>query len=387
MAAAAVASSSSSPAIVLGRRRRASRTAGRTEGRPRGWRGSGPRGRRPGPRRPPRWSAASARRRASAARDGTPSSSSSRGSGFGPRTWVTDPVDECDGKVGRRAEREDRDHDEAVRRARRAIVDSERAGQRGRAAVTTASCRGSRSRRRARRRVAAGATIGHAHVERPLERGAAVGDQVVAGISVVEQRSTGRSPSRRRAASAISAAVRATSTSVASRAAGKLLDRVAVAVARREVHLAERTPRRAATSSTRLTLSTNWAQSNHEMRRMLVITLRTVTFIGRLALVLEADQSPRRWCPACEQLLQPAERRGDGRVLVAQPLEELDAGRRSGAWSAESRRNARGGDLGAVVTEAEQAVGELVGDLSRPRGCARSARRGGGGSRRAGCAG
>src|SRR3990170_2728256 len=36
-------------------------------------------------------------------------------------------------------------------------------------------------------------------------------------------------------------------------------------------------PRRSV--STRLTLSTNWAQSNDEMRRMLVITFRTVTFM------------------------------------------------------------------------------------------------------------
>ena len=61
------------------------------------------------------------------------------------------------------------------------------------------------------------------------------------------------------------------------------------------------------TSSTKLTLSTNSAQSNHEIRRMLVITLRTVTFIVAI-----------RWCSSCtsssavalgrQQLLQLAER-------------------------------------------------------------------------------
>ena len=34
------------------------------------------------------------------------------------------------------------------------------------------------------------------------------------------------------------------------------------------------------TSSTRLTLSTNAAQSNHEIRPMLVITFRTVTLVA-----------------------------------------------------------------------------------------------------------
>ena len=79
-----------------------------------------------------------------------------------------------------------------------------------------------------------------------------------------------------------------------------------------------------------------------------MITLRTRHVHRRLALVLEADHLLGGRPLRREELLEPAERRGRRRVLVAQALEQLDAGRPSGAASGESRRSDGGGDLRAV---------------------------------------
>ncbi len=82
-------------------------------------------------------------------------------------------------------------------------------------------------------------------------------------------------------------------------------------------------------SSIRLTLSTNCAQSNHEIRRMLVITFRTVTFIEACRWCSRRTVSSAVVPSDGQELLEPPERRRHGRVLIAQPLEELDlAGRR-----------------------------------------------------------
>ena len=97
---------------------------------------------------------------------------------------------------------------------------------------------------------------------------------------------------------------------------------------------------------------------------MLVITFRTVTFIVAW-----------RWCSRrtissavvpCgrEELLEPAERGRDRRVLVAQPLEELDRAA-VGSAARESRRRDAAAASGLVRAEAEQAVGELVRRLAR----------------------
>jgi len=60
---------------------------------------------------------------------------------------------------------------------------------------------------------------------------------------------------------------------------------------------------------------------------MLVITLRTVTFIVAWRWCSSAP-SPRGWSPGRRAGPPTSAARGDGRILIAQALEELDAGRR-----------------------------------------------------------
>ena len=69
----------------------------------------------------------------------------------------------------------------------------------------------------------------------------------------------------------------ATSSSVRLRPARQFLDGAAVEIARREIHVAQTRCRRRSTSSTRLMRSTSSVQSTSEIRRMLVMMLRTVT--------------------------------------------------------------------------------------------------------------
>ena len=166
------------------------------------------------------------------------------------------------------------------------------------------------------------------------------------------------------AAAAISTAFRATSTSVRPEPRASSSIALPVAVARREVHRRRTHSRSRRTSSTRLTLSTNWAQSNHEIRRMLVITLRTVTFIVAW-----------RWCsmrtissavvPSAARSSSSQRRAGcQRRVLIAQALEELDAA---------GRRERRTRRAGAAMPRRRPGcpcrgradVGELVGHLPR----------------------
>ena len=102
---------------------------------------------------------------------------------------------------------------------------------------------------------------------------------------------------------------------------------------------------------------------------MLVMMLRTVTFVA-----------PWRWCSslhdrsavvpcAVEPLLEPQQRRRDLRILVAQPLHELH--RERARTAARSRRSARTARPGSAVWpfDAEQPVGDRVGFLRARRGC------------------
>ncbi len=74
--------------------------------------------------------------------------------------------------------------------------------------------------------------------------------------------------------------------------------------------------------------------------------------------MLEADQLFGCRRPGREEVLEPAEGRRDGGVLVAQPLEELDqAGRRHGRAQPAQRGRA---DLAALLVEAQDPVGKFV---------------------------
>jgi hypothetical protein len=68
-----------------------------------------------------------------------------------------------------------------------------------------------------------------------------------------------------------------------------------------------------------------------------------------------------------QDALQPGERRGGCRVLVAQPLEELDLAVRGQRQAGQPAQDG-GRPLRVLAAEPEQAVGQLVGLL--PRGAA-----------------
>ena len=147
---------------------------------------------------------------------------------------------------------------------------------------------------------------------------------VVADRRSLRRRAPARSP------------VCATASSGSLRALGELLDRMAVAVARREVHLARR--RRAGSSrsicSTTLTRSKNSGQSIDDSSRMLRDDVADRELIGRLALMLAAQQLFGRVALRLERALQRQPRRRRRRRLIAQPLQQLDdEGRRRAARS------------------------------------------------------
>ena len=145
--------------------------------------------------------------------------------------------------------------------------------------------------------------------------------------------------------------------------------------------------RRAATSSTRLTLSKNSAQSTSDIRRMLVMTLRTVTFDRALALMLARARSRRRSCPARASRSSSQRSAGvDRGILVAQPLHQLhgegrrqtaparrrasDVGDRLGSRSpTPSSRSASASASWRARAAAHDALGRRAAD-SRPARCA-----------------
>ena len=85
---------------------------------------------------------------------------------------------------------------------------------------------------------------------------------------------------------------------------------------------------------------------------------------GRLALVLKTDDLLGARALRRHDLLEPSESRRDRRILVAQALEQLDLTGRRQRLASEPAERGRG-DLGLVLAEAEQTIGEVVGPLSR----------------------
>ncbi len=280
-------------------------------------------------------------------------SRSSRGSGFGPSTLVTAQLTSATARseAGASARMATRTtpmpaapayHDSAIGTARSRAVTRQgsRVARRRPPDVGTAQPHARR----------------HPGAQRPLELEAPVADQVVAGV-----RRRRRAPRGRRAVIAGRRAWRATSISVrpAPRASTSMACRYRSRVAKSIS--ANRLPA-CRISSTTLTLSTNWAQSNHEIRRMLVITLRTVTFIVAW-----------RWCSrrTISSAVVPSDARssssqrsgrGDRRVLVAEALEELDP---RGGGERRRRETTRGrSDLRSLGAQAQQAIGEQVRPLA-----------------------
>ena len=202
----------------------------------------------------------------------------------------------------------------------------------------------------------------HARAEGAFELGAAVGDQVVAGIGDVAAASARRRRRRRwrRAPPCpprpgdldLGPVERRASSSTA------FLYRLRVAKS-----ISAKRLRLRSTSSTSPTLSTNSAQSNHVIRRMLVITLRTVTFIVAM-----------RWCSSwtsssavvpCEASSRSSSRSA-GVTAGSWSRSRWKSWTRAGRRELRARQPAqrRGGVVRIVAAETEQAVGELVGGLA-----------------------
>ena len=110
--------------------------------------------------------------------------------------------------------------------------------------------------------------------DRPLEGAPTLGDQMISGIAdALGFRGIDRSG--RRDARRLERAI-GDFEFRERRAPGQLLDRAAVEIARRKIHVGKVAAARSR-SSTRLTLSNSSAQSMSEISRMLVMMLRTVT--------------------------------------------------------------------------------------------------------------
>ena len=202
----------------------------------------------------------------------------------------------------------------------------------------------------------------HPNVEGALEREAAVGDQVVAGISASSRHGRFDVVGRRRGVRHRRGPPGDLDLGQA-RTPRQLFDGVPVAISSREVHLPERTSRtKDLVDEADAFDELGPVEPRDEAHARDHVSDRHVH--RRLALVLEADHLLGGGPLGREELLQPAEGGGDRRVLIAQALEELDAGRRRERRGREPTQGCRR-DLRAVRAEAEQAVGELVRLLPR----------------------
>ncbi len=268
------------------------------------------------------------------------------------------PVDEGDREVGGRAEGEDRHDDD--RGTRGACVrgqedrqgDDERRDQRERPEVAP----------RAGPDVGAPQPAGerHANVEGTLEREAAIGDQVVARVSVSRGKRRLDISARRRGFRHRSG--RGSDLDLGQAGAPcHLLDGVPVAVSRGKVHL----PKRAAGPQDVVDHADALDELGPVEPRDEAHARDHVSdghVHRRLALVLQAYRLLGAGPLRRQELLQPAQGGGDRRVLVTQALEQLDAGRRRERRGRESAEGCRR-SLRSVGAEAEQAVGDLVGRL------------------------
>ncbi len=102
-------------------------------------------------------------------------------------------------------------------------------------------------------------------------------------------------------------------------------------------------------SSARLTLSTNRDQSNHEMRRMLVMTFRTVTFIAAC-----------RWCSM--RTVSSAVVPCAASTSSSQP----SAGVAAGSWSRSRWKSWTRPAVGSVTSESRRREAAAASGLCRP---------------------
>ena len=97
---------------------------------------------------------------------------------------------------------------------------------------------------------------------------------------------------------------------------------------------------------------------------MLVMTLRTVTVVGALALMFLLDDVVGRGSLGGQAFVQPAKRRHDFRVLIAQPLDQLNG---EGGWQRypiEGRKTISAGSPSWLPTPSKP-VGQRIGQLTR----------------------
>ena len=248
------------------------------------------------------------------------------------------PVDERDGKVGRRAEAEDRDEQDP--RAGSGADPGQKEGD--------GKDEGGDDRDRAEVAGEPGPHVGpsqphvdrHANLELALEGGAAIRDQVIAGILVAGRaRRVGIAGSPRRVGIAGSPR-RVRGCCGPSRdlnlgqpgAPGQVLDGMPVAISGGEVHVPERAALAESFVDQADALDEGGpVEPRDEPHARDHVADRHVH--RRLALVLQANRLLGRGPLARQELLQPAERGGDGRILVPQALEQLHPGRRREARS------------------------------------------------------
>jgi hypothetical protein len=139
------------------------------------------------------------------------------------------------------------------------------------------------------------------------------------------------------------------------------LDRVAVSVSRREVHRRER-PGAVQDVVDDADASTNSAQSNHEIRRMLVIAFRPSRSSSPAA-DARRGRSPGRGAVFDHEPLEPAQPGRHVRVLVAQPLEELTRAATENDAGGE-RLSAATASSGESRPSPRRLSGELIGSLA-----------------------
>ena len=197
-----------------------------------------------------------------------------------------------------------------------------------------------------------------AESERGLEAPASGGDQVVTGILLaLECLVCGALAARARLARGLNRAARDLELRPLG-AARELLDREAVAIAGRKVHLREVTlgAQRVVDETDALEQLGPVDRGDQAQARDRVADRHVQR---ALSLVLAAHDLFRSRLLRRESFLQPLKRRSDSWILIAQPLHELNrerARQRSPSVGAQHRRDR----LGVPAAEAEQSVGHAV---------------------------
>ena len=263
-------------------------------------------------------------------------------------------VDQGDGQIRRRRERQQRDHEEGESRFAIAQRHEQRHGEDGRRdEAQGAQIAGRRARE-----------IGPAEADRQrqpnaqgtFERRPTVSDQEVAGIALRVRRGRIRG-----APGHLHGALRYLDLGPTG-TPGELFDGVPVAIARREVHLAERTIGSEDPVDQADALDESGpVEPGDEAHARDHVSDRHVH--RRLPLVLQAHGLLRGRALRREDLLEPTQSGRYGRVLIAKPLEELDTGGGRQSAAGEPAQGSRR-RLCTLLAEAQQAVGDLVGSIS-----------------------